>query len=82
MTTLFKNLKELTISGAGIYLEKPVKPHNYIAAVKKLLGMEITESERETAEQLEIQNELKNLIDAADPRTLRDLKELIEKKAK
>ena len=39
------DLRELTISGPGIYLEKPVKPHNYIAAIKKLLGMKINQEE-------------------------------------
>lgn len=33
------DLAELTISGPGIYLEKPVKPAAYLAAVKQLLGI-------------------------------------------
>jgi CheY-like chemotaxis protein len=74
------DLKELTMSGPGIYLEKPVKPFNYIAAIKKLLGMETTEDEQETAEQIDLQNELKNIIDDADSDTLRKLKELLKKK--
>ena len=74
------DLKELTMSGPGIYLEKPVKPFNYIAAIKKLLGMDTTEDEQETAEQVELQNELKNIIDDSDPETLRKLKELLKKK--
>lgn len=32
-------LVELTVSGPGIYLEKPVKPQNYIAAVRQVLGL-------------------------------------------
>jgi len=74
------DLKELTMSGPGIYLEKPVKPFNYIAAIKKLLGMETTEDEQETAEQIDLQNELKNIIDDADSDTLKKLKELLKKK--
>lgn len=74
------DLKELTMSGPGIYLEKPVKPNNYIGAIKKLLGMDTTENEQEAAEQVEIQNELKNVIDDADPETLRKLRELMKKK--
>jgi CheY-like chemotaxis protein len=73
------DLRELTLSGPGIYLEKPVKPHNYIAAIKKLLGMDATEDEEEAAEQVELQNELKNIIDDADPATLKKLKELIRR---
>jgi len=73
------DLKELTMSGAGIYLEKPVKPNSYIAAIKQLLKMDTTAEESEAAEQVQVQNELKNLIDDADPETLRKLKELIRK---
>ncbi|MBN2227705.1 MAG: response regulator [candidate division Zixibacteria bacterium] len=74
------DLKELTMSGPGIYLEKPVKPHNYIAAIKSLLNMVTTPDEKEMAEDVAIQNELKNLIDNADPTTLRALKDLIKKR--
>jgi len=75
------DLKELTMSGPGIYLEKPVKPDNYIAAVKSILGMDTSEDEREAAEQVALQNELKNIIDEANPETLRKLRELLNKKA-
>lgn len=75
------DLKELTMSGPGIYLEKPVRPDNYVAAVKKLLGMDTTEDEKQLATQVEIQNELKNIIDSADPNTLQQLKELLSKKS-
>ena len=71
------DLKELTMSGPGIYLEKPVKPHNYIAAIKKLLNMETTEDEKETAELVELQSNLKNIIDSSDSKTLQKLKELL-----
>ncbi len=74
------DLKDLTLSGPGIYLEKPVKPRNYIAAIKRLLGMDTTEDEEEAAEQVELQNELKNVIDDADPATLKKLKELLKKR--
>lgn len=74
------DLRELTLSGPGIYLEKPVKPHNYVAAIKRLLGMDTTDDEEEAATQVELQNELKNIIDDADPATLKKLKELIKKK--
>jgi len=74
------DLKELTMSGPGIYLEKPVKPDNYIAAIKKTLGLDTTQEEAIAAEQIELQNELKNLIDNADPDTLRRLKNNLQKK--
>lgn len=73
------DLKELTMSGPGIYLEKPVKPHNYIAAIKKILKMDTTAEEKETAEMVHLQSDLKNIIDNADPETLKKLKEMIKK---
>jgi DNA-binding response OmpR family regulator len=71
------DLKELTMSGPGIYLEKPVKPDNYIAAIKKLLNMDTSAEEEEAAEQVQLQNQLKNIIDDADPDTLRKLRDLL-----
>lgn len=71
------DLKELTMSGPGIYLEKPVKPDNYIAAVKNTLGMDTTAEEKVIAEQVELQSKLKNIIDGADPETLRKFRELL-----
>jgi len=73
------DLRELTISGPGIYLEKPVKPNNYIAAIKKLLHLDSSADEENLADQVMIQNELKNLIDDADQETLKKLKELMMK---
>jgi DNA-binding response OmpR family regulator len=74
------DLKSLIMSGPGVYLEKPVKPNNYIAAVKSILNMESSEEEKVTAEMVELQNYLKNLIDDADPDTLKKLKEMVGKK--
>ena len=72
------DLRELTMSGPGIYLEKPVKPENYIAAIKKILGLDTSDDEAKRAEAIELQNELKNLVDAADPETLKRLKSAIQ----
>lgn len=76
------DLKELTMSGPGIYLEKPVKPTNYIAAIKRLLCVEVSPKEDEAADAVAIQNELKNLVDEADPATLRKIKELLKGRSK
>ncbi len=72
------DLKELTMSGPGIYLEKPVKPHNYIAAVKKTLGLETTTEEAEAADKVKLQNELKNLVDEIDLDKLKKLKSMMD----
>ena len=74
------DLKELTMSGPGIYLEKPVKPNNYIAAIKKLLGMDTSVEESTAAEKVELESEVKNLVDDADADTLKQIKELLRKK--
>ena len=73
------DLKELTMSGPGIYLEKPVKPDNYIAAIKSILKMDTTADEKKNAELVELQSNLKNIIDAADPETLKKIKNIINK---
>ncbi len=73
------DLKELTMSGPGVYLEKPVKPTNYIAAIKKILGLESTEDEQLAAQTVQLQNELKDMVESADPGTLKKIKELLQK---
>jgi len=73
------DLRSLVMSGPGIYLEKPVKPDNYIASVKKLLGIDIGDEEREIADKVELQSSLKTLIDDADADTLARIKEMLKK---
>lgn len=34
------DFEEMTMSGPGVYLEKPVRPDSYVSAVAKLLGIE------------------------------------------
>ena len=73
------DLKELTMSGPGVYLEKPVKPDNYIAAIKSILKMDTTADEKKIAELVELQSNLKNMIDSADSETLKKIKNMINK---
>jgi len=74
------DLKELTMSGPELYLEKPVNPENYIAAVKKLLGMRVSDSEAESFEKVKIQNEIKDLLDNADLSDLEKIKRLLKER--
>jgi len=74
------DLKELTMSGPGIYLEKPIKPSNYVAAIKHILGMDTSVEEKEAAKKVELQSELKNLVDEVDTETLIKIKEMMRKK--
>jgi DNA-binding response OmpR family regulator len=71
------DLKELTMSGPGIYLEKPVKPTNYIAAIKRILKLDATDEEGRLADQTELQSELKTLVDDADTETLKKIREML-----
>jgi len=72
------DLKNLIMSGPEIYLEKPVMPENYIASVKKLIGMEIEDEEKEIANKVELQSKLKTLVDDANAETLRKIKDILE----
>jgi CheY-like chemotaxis protein len=62
------DLAEMTMSGRGIYLEKPVRPSSYVSAVCRLLGME-SEGEVEPGPD-DLRRELSELLDHADPQTL------------
>lgn len=56
------------ISGPGVYLEKPVKPRDYVRCVSEALGVEQPpgEGDREA-----LQEELKGQLDDAEPHALR-----------
>jgi CheY-like chemotaxis protein len=62
------DLAEMTMSGPGIYLEKPVRPSSYVSAVRRLLGIE-GEGEMQP-EPDELRRELSELLDHADQQTL------------
>ena len=70
-------IEELTMSGPGVYLEKPVKPASYISAVRKLLGLEESSSEDESER---LKAELKNSLDEASPDALIKALEVLKKK--
>lgn len=74
------DLKELTMSGPGLYLEKPVNPENYIAAVKKLLGLTVSEIESKAVEKVKIHNEIKDLLENADITELEKIRKMLKKK--
>jgi CheY-like chemotaxis protein len=46
------DFEELTLSGPGVYLEKPVSPASYVAAVRRLLGLEVPAEPEPPAEDL------------------------------
>jgi CheY-like chemotaxis protein len=71
-----EDFEELTISGPGFYLEKPVKPRHYIEAVKKMLGIT---SEASSGEET-LNKELSNALVGANEETLKKALEAIKKK--
>ncbi len=75
------DFEELTMSGPGVYLEKPVRPESYVSAVRRLLGMETAEaagaSEADTGA---LRRSLNEALSAADPETLRRALEALRRK--
>ena len=63
------DFEELTMSGPGIYLEKPVRPDNYVGAVRKLLGLEGEEATSTDSDTL--RRELEEKLRTADSETLK-----------
>lgn len=64
MEEIFQNAALL---GPGLYLEKPVKPRQYVRCVKRALGMDEAE---ETGAAGAVKEQLRNMIDDADPDAL------------
>ncbi|MGA2324940.1 MAG: response regulator [Bryobacteraceae bacterium] len=69
---------EMTMSGPGVYLEKPVRPATYVAAVRRLLGAEIPEAPEPEPEDL--RRELSRAVFSADRDTLQRALDAMKKK--
>lgn len=65
------------LSGPGVYLEKPVKPLDYVRCVQRTLGIEETE---EDADRVGLQEELQRHLSKAEPHALRRALEALKKK--
>jgi CheY-like chemotaxis protein len=55
---------EMTMSGPGVYLEKPVRPASYVSAVRKLLGMEALDAPEHAP--TDLRRELSEALGKAD----------------
>lgn len=64
------------ISGPGVYLEKPVRPLDYVRAVQRSLGIEET---AEDEDRINLQEELKSALPDAEPHALRRALEALKK---
>jgi CheY-like chemotaxis protein len=69
-----------TISGPQVYLEKPVKAADYVNMVKRQLGIEVIEEPEGPADQNELKDDLKDLLNGADMDTLQKIKDMFGKK--
>ncbi len=72
------DFEEMTMSGPGIYLEKPVSPESYVAAVRRLLGLEASASTASTTDRL--RGQLSEALAGADEETLKRALDAIRRK--
>lgn len=72
------DFEEMTLSGRGVYLEKPVRPATYVAAVRRSLGMESEETPEPEPEDL--RRELSRALSGADSDALQRALDELRKK--
>jgi CheY-like chemotaxis protein len=65
------------IAGPGVYLEKPVKPADYVRCVQRALGMEV---EPEGEDRARLQEEVRRTLSGAEPHALRRALEALRKR--
>jgi CheY-like chemotaxis protein len=66
------------ISGPGVYLEKPVKPLDYVRCVQRALGVEETP---EDEDRVGLQEEVRRRLTGAEPHALRRALEALKRTA-
>jgi CheY-like chemotaxis protein len=71
------DFEEMTMSGPGVYLEKPVRPDTYVAAVRRLLGTAETEAPPQAED---LRKELSRALTGADRDTLQRALDALRKK--
>ena len=72
------DFEEMTMSGPGVYLEKPVSKVKYVAAVRKLLGMEPLETSG--SDQNALEKSLADALKEANPEDLQRALDALKKK--
>lgn len=70
-------IENATLSGPGLYLEKPVSPLAYVRCVQRALGLE---ESAETASKIGLKEELEERLKGADADALRRALEALDKK--
>lgn len=66
------------ISGPAVYLEKPVTPEKYVAAVKRQLGLPEADAAAPAAPP-DVRREVADALAAADPETLKKVLDLLRR---
>ena len=69
-------LKDTSMSGPGVYLEKPVTARNYVKNIKKILGIEAPEDE---GDPLVLKEQLAEKLRETDPEMLRKLLDMLNR---
>ncbi len=72
------DFEDMTMSGPGVYLEKPVRPASYVSAARKLLGMEPLDTP--TSEPDSLRRELTAALGDADRVALQRALDALKKK--
>ncbi|MEW5945355.1 MAG: response regulator [bacterium] len=72
---LDRAMKSRSISGPGIYLEKPVTPRKYVDSIRRMLNMEVTEGEEEAAA---LKEKLSDQLKGADAETLKKMLDVLK----
>lgn len=63
------------ISGPGVYLEKPVKPLDYVRCVQRALGIEASSQDED---RVDLQEEVRRRLSGAEPHALRRALEALQ----
>ena len=71
-------MENRVISGPGVYLEKPIKPLDYVRCVQRAVGIEESE---EVGDKISLQQQLQQQLSKAEPHALRRALEPLKKKS-
>ncbi len=72
------DFEEMTMSGPGVYLEKPLHPDTYVAAVRRILGLQAQEPPQARSEDL--RQEVSRAVSGADREAVERALDALKKK--
>jgi CheY-like chemotaxis protein len=71
-------MQNRVVSGPGTYLEKPIKPLDYVRCVQRAVGIEETPDDEE---RIDLQEQLQQQLNKAEPHALRRALAALKKKS-